>query len=164
MNHSFLKNQETDLETVTIETPRCTIEPFRMEWIGFQTLQQAFPGVDRDFYIGAIKNRKNQKALECFIFEKWSRNIIGSIGMDSLDASEPNIGLWIREEYQREWYGTEVYSTMIEWVKTNTYIVFLKHTTSQENIASIKLAEHFNGILQKVLTERGHLKYYIYLN
>jgi hypothetical protein len=31
MNHSFLKNQEIDLETIVIETPRCTIEPFRME-------------------------------------------------------------------------------------------------------------------------------------
>ncbi|MFA6090755.1 MAG: GNAT family N-acetyltransferase, partial [Candidatus Gracilibacteria bacterium] len=132
MNHSFLKNQEIDLETIVIETPRCTIEPFRMEGIDFDDLSLAFRGANENFYVSeylpntqeekefitsTLEDRKNGKAFECFIFNKASRVIVGSIGISSLDTLEPNIGLWIRKEYHGKGYGTEVYTTMFEWIK-----------------------------------------------
>lgn len=176
MNHSFLKNPETDLENIIIETPRCIIEPFRMEWIDFEDLTQAFcwanenlyisPNLptseeEREFIISTIENRRNSKAFECFIFDKVSNILLGSVWISDLDTQEPNLGLWIRKEQHGKWYGTEVYTAMLEWVKKETSFTFFKHAVNPENTASIKLALKFNGKLQDAITERGHLKYYI---
>ncbi len=176
MNHPFLKNPETDLENITIETPRCIIEPFHMEWIDFEDLTQAFcwaneklyvselyPTIEqeREFILSTIENRRNNKALGCFIFDKKTHSLIGSVWINDLDTSEPNLGLWIRKEQHGKWYGTEAYAAMLEWVKKETSFTFFKHAVNPENTASIKLALKFNGKLQDTMTERGHLKYYI---
>lgn len=178
MNHPFLTNPETDLEQIIIETLRCRIEPFHLEWIDFIDLTNAFvqanenfyvsehhPNVDqeRDFIASTIENRKNSKAFECFIKDKKSSELIGSVGISDLDTPEPNLGLWIRKEYHGRWYGTEAYAAMLEWIREETNFSFFKHTVDQRNTASIRLATHFQWKLQETLTERGHLKYYIFL-
>lgn len=52
---------------------------------------------------------------------------------------------------------------MLGWAKNETSFTFFKHAVDPKNTASIRLAECFKGRLQEALTERGHLKYYIYL-
>lgn len=178
MNQPYLKNPEINLENVVIETPRCRIEPFRIEWIDFQDLTEAFCEANENLYVsehlptieqeqsfitGTITSRRSGKAFECFVFEKWSNHIIGAIGINSIDSNEPNLGLWIRKEYQWKWYGTEMYSHFISWLKNETNLTFVKHATNPENIGSIHLAEKFQWKLQEALTERWHLKYYITL-
>ncbi|MDD2917070.1 MAG: GNAT family N-acetyltransferase [Candidatus Gracilibacteria bacterium] len=178
MNYPYLKNPEMDIETVVIETPRCTIEPFRIEGIDFTDLTGAFCGANEHLYISpylptveqeyeymhsVIENRKSGKAFECFIFDKVTGTLMGSVGISDLDTEEPNLGLWIRKEYHRKGYGTEVYAAMLDWARKETNFSFFKHAVDPENTASIKLAEKFHGKLQEVMTERGHLKYYIYL-
>lgn len=54
MNHAFLQNPEIDLESVMIETPRCTLEPFRMEGIDFNDLQKAFLEANENFYVSDL--------------------------------------------------------------------------------------------------------------
>ncbi len=178
MNHTFLQNPELDLESVTIESPRCILEPFRMEWIEFDDLQKAFVEANEKFYVSpnhptveeekefiewAISNRRSGKAFECYILDKNSGNLIGCMGITSLDTPEPNLGLWIRKEFHGKWYWTEVYTSFLDWAKQTTNFTFFKHAVNPENTASIRLAEHFQGKLQGVLTERGELKYYISL-
>ena len=179
MNYPFLKNPELDLDSITIETPRCILEPFRMEWIDVSDLQKAFIEANENFYVSelhptleqerdfiaqTIEDRKNWKNFECYIFDKTSGNLIGCMGMNSLDTSEPNLGLWIRKELHWKWYGTEVYTAFLSWAKQATNFTFFKHSVNPKNTASIRLAEHFQGKLQETLTERGHLKYYIPLS
>jgi len=176
MNHSYLTNPEIDLESLIIDTPRTTIEPFRIEWIDFEDLTKAFceanenlyispflPSVEeeRDFIASTIENRQNNKALECYVFNAISKELIGSVGISDLDTPEPNLWLWIRKEYHGKWYGTEVYAAMLNWVKKETNFSFFKHTVNPKNIPSIRLAEKFNGKIQGALTKKGELKYYI---
>ncbi len=178
MHHSYLTNPEINLETIIVDTPRCTIEPFRIEWIDFEDFTQAFcranenlyispflPSIEqeREYITSAIECRRNSQSFECFIFDKESKELIGSIGISDLEKSEPNLGLWIRKEYQGQWFATEIYRAMLEWAKMETNFEFFKHAVNPENTASIRLAEKFNGKLQDALGERWQLKYYIYL-
>ena len=176
MKHTFLKNPELDLDSVKIETSRCILEPFRMEWIDFIDLQKAFTEANENFYVSdlhptleqernfiaeTIENRRNWKNFECYIFDKASGGLMGCMGINSLDTPEPNLGIWIRKEFHGKWYGTEVYEAFIDWAKQSTNFAFFKHSTDPNNTASIRLAEHFQGKLQDTLTKRGYLKYYI---
>ena len=139
MNHPYLKNSETDLENTIIVTPRCTIEPFRIKWIDFEDLTKAFvqanehfyvsahhPNIDqeREFITEAIENRRTGKAFEGFIFDQKTNILIGAAGISDLDTPEPNLGLWIRKDYHGKWYGTEIYTAILDWAKQETNFTF----------------------------------------
>ncbi len=158
MNYSYLKDPTYNIEKLVLETPRCRIEPFRTEGINFEELQQAFVAANEKLYVnannptveeervfinGAIGNRIIGKALECYIFDRNTGSLIGSIGISDLDTLEPNLGLWIRKEYHGQGYGIEVYAAFLEWARNTTNFSFFKHAVNPENTASIKLAEHF---------------------
>lgn len=178
MTPNFLKNKEINLEKVRIESPRCIIEPFYMEWIDFSVLQKAFVSANKNFYINwsnptieeekefikwAIKNRQDWKAFECYIFEKKTKTLVGSVWISNIDTAEPNLWLWICEEFHGQWYWTEAYEALLGWIKNNTNFVFFKHKVNPNNIASIRLAERFNWKLQEIVKEDWDLKYYIYI-
>ena len=178
MNHSFLKNPELDLESVKIETPRCMLEPFHTEWIDFDDLLKAFLEVNENFYVNKfrptreqnrniikqiIRDRHHWTNFTCYIFHKETGMLLGCMGITALDTPEPNLGIWIRKEFQNKWYGIEVYTAFLDWAKESTNFSFFKHVTKYENTASIRLVEHFQGKLQETLSEEGNLKYYIEL-
>lgn len=179
MSYAYLNNPETDIEKIVIESPRCIIKPFQVEWIDFEDLTKAFCEANENLYIipvndpsvenerayieWSIDARKNGKLFECFTFDKITNRLIGSVGISDISAPEPNIGLWIRKELYGKWLGTEVYQAILDWAKVETNLIFLKHGVNPKNTASIRLAEHFSWVLQDEREKGWELKYYIYL-
>lgn len=66
-----------------------------------------------------------------------------------LVSSPANISIELNPEYWGLGYGTEIYRTLIEWVRIQTKITLLSHMTRATNTASIRLAERVWGHLQQ---------------
>lgn len=179
MSFNFLRNNELDLDNVIIESPRCIIKPFHIEWTDFEDLSSAFCGANENLFISeylpsaeqerdyiwyCIEKRSKGKAIEFFVYDKKSNILIGSVWINEIDSGEPNVWLWIRKELHGKWYGTELYSAIIEWTKKETNFTFLKHVSDLDNSASIKLAERFKWKLQETLNSWKQAKYYIMLD
>lgn len=180
MTFSFLKNPHLDLLWEKIETERCMIVPFSVDGIlDMHEVQREFCKANKNLFINPflptyeeeyefIKNiaegMKTGQSFENFIIEKWTHRLIGAVGLNSPEEETMNIGLWIRENEHGKWYATEAYDALIDWARKNVRYKYLKHSTNPENIASVKLALKFLGILQEEKTYRGHDIYHILLS
>lgn len=178
MTKPFLKNPNLNVLDIVIDTPRCTLKVFHMEWVDFNKLTHDFCAANKDLYVSqylpnvdeekvfiqeVIEKIDHWEAIEFFIYDKKSGDIIGCCGINSLHTEEPNIGLWIVPEFHWQWLWSEMYEALIEWIKINTYFTFIKHCCHPENTPSIWLVNKFQWELQSEKNERGHLKYYIKL-
>lgn len=114
-----------------------------------------------DFIAQSIEKRKLLQAFECFVYTKEWGVLIGVVGINALLTAEPNIWIWIRKDYHKQGYASEAYAWLLNWARDCTRFEFFKHWVHPENIASLRLAEKFNWILQEKRPEGGGLKYYV---
>lgn len=167
--------------TSTIQTERCEIIPFSLseERVHIEELWREFLKINQtrkvsdllptkkqeiDYIWWAILSMKNGQIFENFILEKETGKFIGCIGLNTPEKERMNIGLWIREDMQGKWFGTEAYKALLLWAKENTRYNFLKHSLLPGNKESEKLAHKFWWILQEEKTERGFIIYHIPLS
>ena len=175
---SFLKSKNININNIEIDSLRCSLIPIHSDNIDFISLKKTYFSANKNFFINkdiptineikemisvAISNRKSWLALEFYIIQKESQNIIWMIWINCFNEKIPNISIWIDELFQWNWYWIEVYGSLLIWIKENTNFSIIKHGTKHWNFASIKLATHFNWKLQSTLTKWWSLKFYIYL-
>lgn len=176
---SFLLNPHLDLTQSKIETERCIIVPLSIAgWVDVRELHEEFCRVNKDLYVTPFlptyeeeiawlteveKHIMNRELFENFIIEKETLRLVGCIWLNRPEETQMNIWLWIREDQQGKWYGTEAYEAMLEWAREHTIYDHLKHSLNPENTWSRKLAEKFSGVLQDARSENGDDWYKIYL-
>ena len=173
----FLSNPHFDLTTSRIETERCVLIPFSTDGrVDIRELQQEFCKANKDLYVWphlpnyaeeirfveeVMRDIEAKQTFELFILEKWTNRFIGCAGLNHGETDTMNIGLWIRVDEHGKWYATEAYKAIIDWARTHTKYLYLKHCLDPRNDASRKLALKFGGILQEEKSDRGHEIYHI---
>lgn len=176
---TFLTNPHLDLTTSRIETERCILVPFSTDGrIDIRELQLEFCKANKDHYVWpylpnyaeemmfveeVMRGMANGETFENFILDKLTNRFIGCVWLNRPEEHRMNIGLWIRVDEHGKWYGTEVYTVLIDWARQNTRYKYLKHSLDPRNVASRKLALKFGGVLQDEKSEKWNEIYHIAL-
>lgn len=88
-------------------------------------------------------SQKQNWEIFLLIHEKSSDKCIGFIGIDDIEVDiYGHVGLCIGLEFKGKGYGTQVLTTLIEYLKSKN-VKQLHYSHFKENIASQKLAEKF---------------------
>lgn len=174
---SFLLDSHIDFINSHIETKRCFLLPFSTDGrVDIRELQEEFCKANRNHWVNPLlpsyheeynyvkvseEKAARWEGFENFIIDKRNNTLIWAGGLRILESWEINIGIWIREDRQGEGIATEIYEALIEWAGANTKHKYLVHSLNPENTWSQKLALKFGWVLQKEITESGHVIYHI---
>lgn len=109
----------------------------------------------------SIEAMKEWELLELFVLDKETGKLLGAIWLRTPETYRINLWFWLRVDEQKKWYGTEMYTALLDWARENTIYSYLKHSLHPDNIASRKLALKFGGVLQDEKTESGNEIYHI---
>lgn len=99
----------------------------------------------RKFIKQSMKELEDGTDLHMIIFNKYTNEFIGYIGIYYLNDANPEIGIWISKESQNKGYGTEAVASAIKWIKENIKFSNIRYPVDRKNIFSRRLPEHFAG-------------------
>jgi RimJ/RimL family protein N-acetyltransferase len=113
-----------------------------------------------------LKNFKFVSEIIFVIRDKNSQIFIGLVGLHRIQTNNPELGIWIREDYHYLGYGREAVSAVVNWaidfVKPDCFI----YPVAENNYPSRKIAESLGGKLVSKATSRkfDFVKYEIPIN
>ena len=154
----------------TIQTDRLIITPFDLN-----SLKDYYDGFDaeitkhqypdpfetesdaRELLQSFIDLMKQGEMLFLAIFTK-DNHFVGSIEIHGLKEEQPELGLWIKREFQQKGYAYEALSNVVRQVNHAFQKEWYIHEADIRNIGSIKLVEKFiyrKDDLDEFTTETG---------
>lgn len=167
---SFLSNPHLDPTTSHIETDRCVLVPFTSLELDSRRFcddinqsygyRQFTPQLSRRYLRNGVRATRGRVGYFVYILLKGDTKVRWTLDV-SFVKETPNIGIWIDRDIQGQWYGSETYAAMLEWVRRNTVLKTIQHTLDPINTRSRWLAEKFGGVLQQGITEKGYEIYHI---
>jgi valyl-tRNA synthetase len=90
----------------------------------------------------SLSKMENKEKIELVITNKVSGDVLGLISLRNLVSNQPEFGLWVREDYQRQKVATEAILGLQNWAKENLQYQTLVYCTHQENNTSKLFAEN----------------------
>lgn len=103
----------------------------------------------KKFIKQSMKELEDGTDLHMIIFNKYTNEFIGYIGIYYLNEDNPEIGIWINKDSQNKGYGTEVVASAIKWIKGNVKFSNIRYPVDRKNIFSRRLPERFGGAIAK---------------
>ena len=90
-----------------------------------------------------------KNSLKCFeektdiVFVVLDRNeiFIGCCGIHHINPESVELGLWLKENSQSQGFGTEVISSLINFIEQNFKVNYIIYPVDKENIKSRKIPE-----------------------
>lgn len=90
-----------------------------------------------------------KNSLKCFeektdiVFVVLDTNeiFIGCCGIHHINAESVELGLWLKENSQSQGFGTEVISSLINFIEQNFKVNYIIYPVDKENIKSRKIPE-----------------------
>lgn len=150
----------------TIQTDRLTIIPFNLKH-----LKDYYDGFDTEItkyqYPDPFKSEANaQEMLQIFIDLMNQEEMLflsvftndRSVEVHGLKEEQPELGIWIKKEFQKKGYAYEALSSVIKMVNENFQKEWYVYEADIRNEGSIKLVEKFycrKEGLDEFVTETG---------
>jgi len=106
------------------------------------------------FVKGSMVGLEDGTNLQLVIVNKISKEFLGCCGLHNLNATESELGIWLKKNAHGHGYGLEAIEGIVNWARTNMAVDTLKYPVDRKNIPSRKIPEHFKG---KVSKEYKHL-------
>ncbi|MDN3694891.1 GNAT family N-acetyltransferase [Chryseobacterium tructae] len=78
-----------------------------------------------------------------------NRDFIGCCGIHNITEESIEVGLWLKENSQGKGLGTEIITTLIEFLENNFTFKYIMYPVDEENIASKKIPEKLGFIPAK---------------
>ncbi len=173
----LLKNPYLDLIHQYIETERCIIVPFSTNGlIDIKEYYREFNKANKDGWLTDVEidpydeleitkkniiTMGNNERFDNFILNKETGDLLGGISLNTPEEESVNIVLWICDDEEWKWYGTEVYEAMLTWCRANTAYDFLIHTVHVQNERTGRLILKYKGKLQNWRTSQWYLIFHI---
>lgn len=79
------------------------------------------------------------------IREASSQVFIGLVGLHRMQTSNPELGIWIREDYHHHGYGREAVTAVAKWAIDFVKPELFVYPVAEENHPSRKIAESLGG-------------------
>ena len=138
-----------------IQTDRLTIIPFDLKF-----LKEYYDGFDADItkyqypdpftteeaareLLQSFKNLMKQGEMFFLAIFTKDNQFIGSIEVHGLKEEHPELGLWIKKEFQQKGYAYEALSNVIKIVNDDYQKEWYIYEADIRNTGSIKLVEKF---------------------
>jgi len=166
-----------DYSSIRIETKRLVLLSARREYAKniFQeyrppiTLYMNHPSPKSIEAIeeGMIRREKKMKEgliLYLIVLRKETHEFMGSFALEDLEASNPEMGGWLKANTHGQGFGKEIVTAIKNWADTHLDYQAIIWPCAKENIASCKLAESLNGKIKKryrKTTRAGHSRDYL---
>ena len=174
-----LKNPYLDLAYQYIETQRCIVVPFSLDsivdikefawelnkanknsWIDTKHFNYKETIV---FVKSILISMGNAEEFYNFIIDRETGKFLWAIFLTDTHSDYSSIHLWIREDEEWKWYGTEAFLAMLDWVRENTYYTYLKYRVHPDDEISGRLVLKYGGKLQPGKTPEWYLMFHITL-
>ncbi|WP_336691533.1 GNAT family N-acetyltransferase [Delftia acidovorans] len=108
--------------------------PAEFEAVWRRWLQEIAAGTDFNF---TLRERASGHS---------SGRFMGLLGLHRARDSEPEIGIWIREDAHGQGYGRESVAALAEWARTTFAPQSLRYPVAEPNTASRRIAEGLGGV------------------
>jgi len=142
---------ETERLIIYPMSPRFTKEIF--ENFTQEITKFMFPSVPQDmsdteaFVADAISKNETGEDFQIFYTDK-SGEFIGCGGLHHIDTNTPEFGVWVKKSAHGHKYGREAMLALKKWADTNIQYKYLKYPVDKNNIASRKIPESMNGVIE----------------
>lgn len=83
------------------------------------------------------------------VLRKESGEFLGGGGLHNLDTDTPEFGIWIKKSAHGNGYGKEAVCALKDWADTNLSYKYLVYPVDKKNVASRKIAEALDGVIEK---------------
>lgn len=143
-----------------IETERLTIYPMSPKFTDdifnnftHEITKFMFPATPKDisetesFVRDAMSKNEAGKDFQVFYTNK-NGEFIGCGGLHHIDTDTPEFGVWVKRSAHGNKYGREAISALKEWADANLKYKYLKYPVDKNNIASRKIPESMNGVIE----------------
>ena len=140
----------------TILTDRLIIAPFDLKYLkdyyeGFDAdvAKYQYPDpfsteADAQEVLQGFINLMNQGEMIFLAVLTKDNLFVGSIEVHGLKEKQPELGIWIRKEFQQNGYAYEALSNVINWIDENFQKEWYVYEADIRNKGSIKLVEKFH--------------------
>jgi RimJ/RimL family protein N-acetyltransferase len=98
----------------------------------------------------------DQKNLSWVIRLKETRECLGMAGLENIDNSTPELGLWLKEAAYGHGFGSEVVRAVAAWASCALKKESFIYPVAVQNIASRRIAEKLDG---EIIGQRTSPKY-----
>jgi ribosomal-protein-alanine N-acetyltransferase len=123
-------------------------ENFTQEITKFMSLSVPKDISDTEAFINdAISNNKAGKNFQVFYTDK-NDEFIGCGGLNNIDTDTPEFGVWVKKSAHGHKYGREAMLALKKWADANIQYKYLKYPVDKNNIASRKIPESMNGVIE----------------
>ena len=159
-----------NLRNVTITTPRLRLVPIGPEhtadiFVSFtdRVARYTWPQpsgniADTEGFISSASTAMERgEELQFVALDAANGDFIGCAGLHHLQRV-PEPGIWLKESSWGKGFGLEIVSALKDWADANLEYDYLEYPVAKENIASRKIPEHLNGILESGETESQNAK------
>jgi RimJ/RimL family protein N-acetyltransferase len=97
------------------------------------------------FIEDSIKLNKEGKNLQLVILAKDKRTFLGCLGVQNIDSSHPELGIWIKKSAHGNAYGKEAILAIKKWADNHLRYEYLIYPVSEENYASKRIPQLLGG-------------------
>ncbi|AOM85154.1 GNAT family N-acetyltransferase [Acinetobacter baumannii] len=145
------------LNTVTLSTQRLILKPFTANDAD-ETYNCITPTLTRymawdpqprhefdQTWSNWLKNFALGTEIIFVIRETSSQVFIGLVGLHRIQTSNPELGIWIREDYHYHGYGREAVTAVAKWAIDFVKPDFFVYPVAEDNYPSRKIAESLGG-------------------
>jgi RimJ/RimL family protein N-acetyltransferase len=87
------------------------------------------------------------EALWLVVRSAQTNEFLGLLGMHNFDASDPVLGVWIKESAHGRRYGFEAVSALVAWAGRDLGIAAVTYSVVEQNLASRRIAERLAGTI-----------------
>lgn len=91
---------------------------------------------------------ENGEQFQVVILNKNTGEFLGHGGINHLDSSAPELGIWIKRDAHGHKYGLEAVHALRDWVNNNFSYKYLTYPVDKRNVASRKIAESLGGKIE----------------
>jgi [ribosomal protein S5]-alanine N-acetyltransferase len=93
----------------------------------------------------SIQEREQSKLYQMVILLKESKEFLGCCGIEEIDTTTPELGVWIKKSAHGHGYGLETIKALKEWAEHNLSYDYLKYLVIPENYPSRRIPELLGG-------------------
>lgn len=105
-------------------------------------------------FVEDSKRNLMDKTEVVFVILDMEENFIGCCGIHNINPESVEVGLWLKEDFQSQGFGTEVVVSLMHFVEQNFKINYIIYPVDKENIRSRKIPEKLGFSAFKTYTKR----------
>jgi len=144
-----IQTDRLDLQSIDLSLSDIIFESFTPEVTRFlSTRAPMIPAESEQFLREALARITHGEEIVLAIRQAYTGRFLGVCGIHARhDASQPELGIWLREDAQGHGYGQEAIHALIAWGSRHLVCDAFRYRVSPHNHRSIRIAEAEGGTI-----------------